>query len=99
MFGALDYFEEPEYFASHLTGTLYAERGTLPLRVLAFVYTDASNEVVFNTEQTEVDIPTWIRQNAINYNADAEGGRIVALSTCRSPTSTRRMIVFVTLDE
>ena len=100
MFGALDAFEEERFFQEHLEGDLFTSRGDLPIRVLAFVYTDASNELVFDPQYEGAEVlPEWIRENALHYNARAEGGRIVALSTCKSPTSTRRLIVFVTIEE
>lgn len=100
MFGALDAYEEETYFNEHLTGTLFTARGNFPIRVLAFLHTDANNELVFDAEHEESHtLPDWIREHAELYNAPAEGGRIVALSTCKSPTSTRRMIVFVTIEE
>ncbi len=98
MFGALDDFDEEAYFRAHLTGTLTCERGVLPVHCLAFLYTEAANELVFDPAQDAEELADWIKENAIFYNEDAEGGAIVALSTCRSPTSTRRMILFVTLD-
>ena len=99
MFGALDDFEDPKFFKEHTKGWIYTSRGLLPIRVLAFLYTQASNDLVFDPDLKGEGLAEWIREYAINYNAKAEGGRIIALSTCKSPTSTRRMIVFVTIDE
>ena len=100
MFGALDDFADAAFFGEHRTGTLTTGRGALPVRVLAFLYTDAGNELVFDPEEGQAEeLADWIRQEAEHYNTDAEGGPIVALSTCKSPTSTRRLIVFVTIPE
>lgn len=97
MFGALDEFEYPEYFEEHQTGTLVTERGTFPIVTQAFIYTQASDKLVFDlTEGTYEERVENMKEKAINYNKDAdESGRLIALSTCRSPTSTRRMILFV----
>lgn len=97
MFGALDPFEDKEYFDGHLTGTLVTERGTFPIVAQAFLYTQASDKLVFDlTYGTYEERVENMKQRAINYNKDAEDeGKLIALSTCRSPTSTRRMILFV----
>ena len=99
MFGALDAYIDRSFFETHLTGTIYSERGELPIRVLAFAYTDANNRLVFDTDDDHAALREWIRENSDHYNAAAEDGRIVALSTCKSPASTRRMVVFVTIQE
>lgn len=99
MFGALDDFEKPSFFESHTDGWILTSRGLFPLKVLAFLYTQANNDLVFDPDLKGEGLADWIRSNAENYNEKAEGGPIVALSTCKSPTSTRRMIVFVTIDE
>lgn len=98
MFGALDDFEEKKFFGKHKKGKIYTTRGIFPVKVLAFLYTGAQNDIVFDPE-LGADVGEWVKENAANYNEDAEGGKIIALSTCKSPTSTRRMIVFVTMDE
>jgi sortase B len=97
MFGALDDFEDYDYFEDHLTGTIVTERGSFPIVVQAFVYTQASDKLVFDlTEGTYEERVENMNKLAINYNPEAEDeGRLIALSTCRSPTSTRRMILFV----
>ncbi len=96
MFGALDDFEDKSYFESHLTGTLTTKRGELPVSVEAFMYTDASNDLVFDADSSEAELEQFIKSNANNYNGAVPlDGKLIALSTCRSPTSTRRMILFV----
>ncbi len=97
MFGALDDFEDYDYFKEHLTGTIITERGTFPIVAEAFAYTQASDKLVFDlTEGTYEERVENMKTRALNYNPEAEDeGRLIALSTCRSPTSTRRMILFV----
>ncbi len=99
MFGALDYFEERDYFDKHLTGTIFTDRGDFSVTVFAYAYTDASNELIFDPESTGLAaLYQWIQGNAMHINPGASG-HIIALSTCKSPTSTRRVILFVTIDE
>ena len=94
MFGALDDFEESRYFEEHETGTLYTERGNFPVQVICFLYTDASNALVFEPETDVAGLRLFMKEKAEQFRA-ADDGRIVALTTCKSPTSTRRACLFL----
>ncbi|MBO5564243.1 MAG: class B sortase [Lachnospiraceae bacterium] len=104
MFGALDAFADRTYFDKHRTGTLITERGEFPITVIAFFQTDASNSMVFNIYEDHSAMLSYLEQNADHY---AEGGhredgtakRIVGLTTCKSPTTTKRTAVFVAIEE
>lgn len=100
MFGALDRYEDATYFSEHLTGTLQTARGEFPVQAIAFRYTDVSNDLVFDPEQKAEEL-----EELEAFMAEAETwrdtgeGRIVALTTCKSPTSTRRACLFVRVME
>lgn len=99
MFGVLDAFVEEAYFDTHRKGELTAFGKYYELETIAFVHTDASEGLIFNP-QIEGDRMQWVRQNAaILREPSRSGGRLVALSTCKSPTSTLRTIVFVMIYE
>ncbi len=98
MFGALDDFEDPTYFDQHATGTLYTERGILPVRIVSFLYTDASNDLVFDPKSDRDGVLKFAKEKAINRR-ESTGYEVVALTTCKSPTSTRRACLFVQITE
>lgn len=100
MFGALDDFADPAYFDSHRQGSLVTAGGReYDVETLAFVHTDASESIVFNP-LAEGDRMQWMRQYAsVLREPSREGGRLVALTTCKSPTSTLRTVVFVMIFE
>ena len=98
MFGALDEFEDPKYFDQHATGTLYTERGILPVQIVSFLYTDASNDLVFDPESKSDEVLKFAKDMAINYRKTT-GYEVVALTTCKSPTSTRRACLFVQITD
>ena len=98
MFGALDDFEDANFFETHETGTLYTERGNFPVQVICFLYTDVSTEMVFDLDADRSGLPDFMKEKAKQYRQTGEG-RIVALTTCKSPTSTRRACVFVRVKE
>lgn len=99
MFGALDAFEDAKYFKEHQNGTLITERGKLPVKVLAFLYTDARDEKIFDPEGDHKDLLSYVESKAINKTNLNTKNKIVALTTCKSPTSTRRMILILMIDE
>lgn len=97
MFGALDAFKDKAFFAKHRNGEIIIDGDYFEIDVFAYSVTDASEGIVFNPD-TEADRLAWIRKNnEIFY--EPRGSRIIALSTCKSPLSTIRTIVFVSIVE
>lgn len=93
MFGALDHFEEPKYFETHTTGTILTrDDRELKLNIFAFAILDARDEEVF-TPGYENNIHDYIRNHAVLYREN-NGGRVVALTTCREPGVTTRTLLF-----
>ena len=100
MFGALDLFADEAYFEEHTTGTLTTERGKFPVTVIAFYQTDASDSMVFDVEMERNDMAGYIESHAERFReAGAAQKKIVALTTCKSPTTTKRTAVFVVIEE
>lgn len=98
MFGAIDYFEDPEYLDAHRDGTLLVINGKrYKLDIFAFMETDASVSVVFDVKSGE-DIMSYVASHASIYRTPApDGESIVALSTCKSPLTTERTVLFGTI--
>ena len=92
MFGALDHFKNEKYFTEHRSGVLTAQGVDMELTLFAFMTVDASEEIIFNPESS-AGILDYIQHNASIYFPPGEG-RVVALSTCKSPYSTQRTVVF-----
>ena len=110
MFGALDAFADEEYFEAHRTGTLLTERGEIPFQCVGFFQTDASDSMVFDPDEDHSGMAEYIKTNSEIYREPAFSGdhtttgesgkaRIVALTTCKSPTTTKRTVLFIMLDE
>lgn len=103
MFGALDAFLKEGYFDAHRTGVLTLRENNkdgarIPLNIFAVVETDASEEVVFNVA-LQGDIRSFVKANAKIYREPEAGKRVLALSTCKSPLTTERLVVFATLSD
>ena len=98
MFGAIDYFEKEEYFDKHRKGTLLVVNGKkYSVDIYAFMETDASVDTVFDVT-VGGDIRGYVASNSKIYRQPA-GGRVLALSTCKSPLTTERTVLFATIRE
>lgn len=95
MFGALDAFANRTYFNEHRNGELVVDGEFHKIEAFAFAHTDASEGLIFDPSRPG-DRLDWVRANATIYE-EPVGARIVALSTCKSPASTTRTIVFVSI--
>ena len=97
MFGALDDFDNEEYFDKHRDGLLTTIEGKLyDIEIFAFILTDANESIIFDITE-EGDRHPFIANNADIYRP-AEG-RILAISTCKSPLTTERTVLFGVLSE
>lgn len=98
MFGALDYFARPEYFEKHRKGTLLVIDGKkYDMDIFAYMQTDASVSVIFDVKSGG-DIMGYVAANASIYHKP-KNGRVVAMTTCKSPLSTERTALFATISE
>lgn len=98
MFGALDDFLDREYFDTHRTGTLITKSGkVLNIKFFACVEADASVREIFAPTETEGTLE-YVKGHATVYH-EPEGERLVALSTCKFPQTSERIIVFGVLKD
>ena len=94
MFGALDEFLDEEYFDSHRTGKLVVGYRVHPLEFFASVEADASTKEIFAPTQVEAEETLeYVRENATVWR-EPTGERLIALSTCKFPQTSERIIVF-----
>lgn len=97
MFGGIDEFADPGYFAAHTAGLIQTVKGNYDLRAFACVRTDAYESMVFSTQgKTYKSLAGYIKENAVIYDrkgAEAEGN-LVALSTCADIETYGRIVLF-----
>jgi len=89
MFGALDDFENKEFFDAHLTGTLDIDGVIYDLKIFAYVRTTASEDLIFDVEK-KGDRFTYIKNHSVCYIEPDRKGVLMICSTCRSPLSMDR---------
>lgn len=100
MFGYLIEFKDKSYFNSHRTGYFLLKDGTwIDFEVIAFIGTDSSEQIIFNPQHPG-DRVEWARENATNFAEPKDlNAKIVALTTCVSPSSSKRNVVLVSLKD
>ena len=106
MFGELEYYQEPSYFEQHSDGELYYEGKWYQVKFFAFLYADAYDTMLYNTElQRITDVPgylTYVRQHASYFEelSFQEDERFITLSTCTSDsTNGRHLLIGRIMDE
>lgn len=92
MFGALDAFLDKAYFDTHRTATLIVSNKVYTVKFFACMEADASVNEIFAPNETGGTL-SYVRKTApIWYQP--EGERLIALSTCKFPQTTARIVVF-----
>ena len=92
MFGALDAFLDKDYFDSHRTATLIVSNKVYSIKFFACITADASVNEIFAPNETGGTL-SYVRKNALFWY-EPEGEKLIALSTCRFPQTTDRIVVF-----
>ena len=96
MFGALDEFEDKDYWKEHQTGYIRLKDGTeYKLEIFAFVITDVNASYIFNPEGADNLLSNL---DSSKFYKKPKNRHIVALSTCLEPGSTRRTVVLATME-
>lgn len=98
MFGALDAFLEEEYFDAHRSGTLTLSDGrNCRITLFAACLAEVREKRIFSPTENEGPMDL-IREDHVLWR-DPPEGRIIALSTCRYPETTARIVVFGVLED
>ncbi len=101
MFGALDRFEDAEYFRNHREGILVAETGIYDLYTFAVIRTDAYENQVYTVGNRAEEVLSFLRApdektTVVIFDEAVASNtyKIVALSTCASADTNGRLLVF-----
>lgn len=94
MFGQLDSFLDKDFFKKHRKGTLKTRAADYELKIYAVMKTHTNDLKAFGAgEDAASDIAEHIKTTSKIYE-DAEGDKILAMSTCQDAGSTERLLVF-----
>ena len=106
MFGSLDKYKDPGYAKTHSTGIIVSESGIYDITVIAVATTDAYEDKIYlpgNRMEDVLAFLTGTREydkgvgtNILYYNREVakDAVKVVALSTCDSIETNRRLVVF-----
>ena len=97
MFGALDEFLEEDYFDAHRTATLTVGDAVYDVEFFACLEADASVQEIFAPTETHGTLD-YVRRHAAIWR-ETQGEKLIALSTCKFPQTTARIIVFGVFDQ
>ena len=93
MFGALDAFADPHYFAAHRIGRLTADGAVYRIELFAYLETDIKDRAVFSPTEGEGPRGSIEKKASIDYGA-APDAVILGLTTCAASLSAQRICVF-----
>ena len=96
MFGGIDNFEDPSYFNSHLTGTLYFGGEYYRLDIFAYISADGHDMRLYAPRCDWEASKTWLAyvdQIAINRTAFPDDGPCLLLSTCAAGQTNGRNLL------
>lgn len=98
MFGQLDDFASKKFFDKHCNGRLYYDRKWHDVEFFAFLYADAYDEILYNSELSQENQQaylSYVKQNAHVFKAldFKKNEHYVALSTCASDSTNGRYLL------
>ncbi len=100
MFGALDNFQDQQYFAGHREGRVVTRRRIFDLELFSVALTEGTDQKLFNPEgRTAEEVLEYLRSHSLIYVPPKSGCRILAMSTCSGDRFTQRLLVFGTMEE
>ena len=97
MFGALDAFLDEDYLDAHRTATLTVSDAVYPIKFFACIEADASVQEIFAPTETDGTLE-YVKKHATVWR-EPDGEKLLALSTCKFPQTTDRIIVFGVLKD
>ena len=104
MFGDIEKYLDPEFFASHSEGILQTEQGDYSIRVIACVRTNAYEDAVYrlqdSAENKYPQLYDYIMNNYININSlpeNIDNIQILGLSTCTDAVTNGRIVLFASV--
>ena len=101
MFGDLDKFLDPEFFAANRQAVLVTDTAVYDLTVFALIQTDAYEKTIYEVSGREVaEVLAFAAEHALVYDSSvAVGDKILALSTCSSSATNGRLVLLAAMTE
>ena len=97
MFGALDAFADPSYFASHRSGTLYLKGESVGFKTSAYLVVRADLPEIFEIDGRK-DLLQFLSDKAKQFDPDSLTGHLLALTTCTEQGDLNREVLLLSLN-
>ena len=97
MFGCIDNYDDPDYFNSHLDGTLYCGGAYYRLEIFAYISADGHNARIYAPRLNEEDCREWLQEiGKLARNRTEKipkDGPILLMSTCAIGQTNQRNLL------
>lgn len=107
MFGDLDLFKDPSFFAANKTGKLITLNRVYNLEIYACILVNSSSDLIFDTplvQENIYEMHNYALDHAVNIDTDKvyslmwnPNAKIIALSTCSYEFTDARTIVLAVM--
>lgn len=108
MFGDLDLFKDPAFFAENKTGMLILPDRSYHFEIFACLLVDAGEDAIFDPELWQTDIhgllsfaedsSLHLREETIEKLEQMEDPKVLALSTCSTEFTDARTIILAVME-
>lgn len=87
MFGALDKYEDKEYFNKHKSGYILSKEHIYKIEFIKYEITEATDETIFSLDA---------KNESRGYT---EEDKLIALTTCKTPNTLYRCVLLGKMQE
>lgn len=104
MFGDIEKYLDPAFFASHADGIIQTEQGDYSVHVFACVRTNAYEDAVYQLQDDAENhypiLKEYIAEHAVNKTNlpdDIQNGHLLGMSTCTDAVTDGRIVLFASV--
>ena len=104
MFGDIEKYLDPDYFASHSEGILQTDDSDYSISVIACILTNAYEDLVYNVQDSAEErypaLYDYITKHSVNQSElpeQLDGVQLLGMSTCTDAVTNGRIVLFASV--
>ncbi|MCL2517676.1 MAG: class B sortase [Oscillospiraceae bacterium] len=97
MFGELSNFKDEEFFDKNKFATIYSKDESYTLDFFAYMIVNADDKIIFDISADPVRFFNYVKKSALNYREPDRDKNVVALSTCSSQSTEKRIVLLANI--
>ena len=104
MFGDIEKYLDPDYFASHSEGILQTNDSDYSISVIACILTNAYEDLVYNVQDSAEErypaLYDYITKHSVNQSElpeQLDGVQLLGMSTCTDAVTNGRIVLFASV--